>query len=84
MKRNLTTMKQFSTDDLIADLYHENNPEISAALQEAISQNWALQEKKQVIVEAVQLLQSGWQHPRASIISNLLAYAEATEAKAEL
>jgi len=77
-------MKQFSTEDLIAEIYNENSDHQSDVLQEALNSNWALQEKKAVIEEAISILQGGWQHPRAAIIQSILAYAERSAATAAL
>ncbi len=68
-------MKQFSTEDLITNLYQENSPETSAQISESIDQSWPLQEKQAVLLDAVQLLQEGWKHPRATIIEQIMAYA---------
>ncbi len=69
-------MKQLSTEILIANLYNENTPADTAEIDEQVSQSWFLQEKSNVLTEAMGLLQEGWQHPRAAIIDSILQYAE--------
>ena len=69
-------MPNFTTEDLLVYLYHEMNPEQSADVEQALQNDWALQQKYQVIKEAQQLL-TGTKllSPRKKTVNKILKYA---------
>ncbi len=70
-------MPFFTTEDLLEYMYNEMKPEHSAQLEEALQNDWALQQKLGVLREAQQKLKATpLRSPRTSTVSAILRYAE--------
>ena len=71
-------MSIFTPEDLILFSYQETSPEKSAAIQQAIANDWALQEKFKVIESSVEQLNTELYAPRMETVLNVLNYARET------
>jgi anti-sigma factor RsiW len=71
-------MSIFTPEDLIAYLYHETSPAQTASIKEALTNDWALQQKFKVIESSVQQLSGRLHSPRAEAVLNVLDYARRT------
>lgn len=71
-------MSIFTPEDLIAYLYHETSPAQTASIKEALTNDWALQQKFKVIESSVQQLSGRLYSPRAEAVLNVLDYARRT------
>ena len=74
-------MSIFTPEDLILYLYQETSPEKTAAIQEALANDWALQEKFKVIQTSVDQMGTELYAPRAESVLNVLNYARETMAE---
>ncbi len=74
-------MSIFTPEDLILYLYQETSPEKTAAIQEALANDWALQEKFKVIQTSVEQMDAELYAPRAESVLNVLNYARETMAE---
>ncbi len=74
-------MSIFTPEDLILYLYQETSPEKTAAIQQAIANDWALQEKFNVIKTSVEQLNTDLYEPRTDTVLNVLNYARETAAE---
>jgi hypothetical protein len=74
-------MSIFTPEDLILYLYQETSPEKTAAIQQALANDWALQEKFNVIKTSVEQLTTEMYAPRAETVLNVLNYARETMAE---
>ena len=74
-------MSIFTPEDLILYLYQETSPEKTAAIQQALANDWALQEKFNVIKTSVEQLTTEMYAPSAETVLNVLNYARETMAE---
>jgi hypothetical protein len=72
-------MTHFSPEDLLQFLYKEATPEMTAAIEAALEQDWTLREKLVVLKAAHDRLQTLVEPPRTEVVLNILRYAAATE-----
>lgn len=73
-------MPNFTTDDLLLFLYGELSAADTLALQTALTKDWALQQKLQVLQESMDSLdKTTHSKPRSQTIENLIHYAELTQ-----
>ena len=68
-------MTHFSPEDLLQFLYKETSPEMTAAIEKALEQDWTLREKLAVLKAAHERLQNLIEAPRTESILNILQYA---------
>lgn len=71
-------MTNVSPEDLLSYLYRETTPEMTAAIEAALEQNWALREKLAVLKAAHDRLQNLVEAPRTEAVLNILHYAAKT------
>jgi hypothetical protein len=74
-------MSIFTPEDLISFTYQETSPEKSAAIQQALASDWALQEEFKVIETSVEQLNTELYAPRTEAVLNVLNYARETMAE---
>ena len=74
-------MSIFTPEDLILYLYQETSPEKTATIQQAIANDWALQEKFNVIKTSIEQLNTDLYEPRTETVLNVLNYARETAAE---
>lgn len=73
-------MTNFTPEDLLLYLYKETTPEQNTAIEEALSKDWTLREKLNVLKNSMQRLDKIKQSPRIEVVLNVLNYArEKTE-----
>ena len=72
-------MTHFSPEDLLCYLYKETTPEMTAAIEAALQQDWTLREKLAVLKAAHDRLQTLVEAPRTEAVLNILRYASQTE-----
>jgi len=70
------TMHKFTTEDLLQYLYKETSKKKSAAIKEALENDWALKEAFQAIKESAEKLGTANYSPRPKAISDIMRYAE--------
>ena len=68
-------MHEYTPEDLILFLYKETSPETTAAIEEALQNDWTLREKLAVIKTSMERLNSITISPRTEVILNVLKYA---------
>ena len=68
-------MTHFSPEDLLQFLYKETSPEMTAAIEAALEQDWTLREKLAVLKAAHERLQNLIEPPRTECVLNILHYA---------
>ncbi|MFT3932351.1 MAG: hypothetical protein QM726_01950 [Chitinophagaceae bacterium] len=71
-------MSIFTPEDLISYLYQETSPSDTTAIKDALANDWALQQKFNVIKDSVNQLTSKLYAPRAEVLLNVLNYARET------
>jgi hypothetical protein len=74
----VSPMTLFTPEDLLLYLYKESSPELTAAINTALNEDWALREKLQVLESSVNQLEKVTVAPRMEIILNVLNYARET------
>jgi hypothetical protein len=72
-------MHNYTPEDLILYLYKETSPEETAAIDEALKQDWTLREKLAVIKTSMERLERITVTPRTEVILNVLRYARQHE-----
>ena len=72
-------MHNYSPEDLLLYLYKETNPEATAAIEQALQEDWTLREKLAVLKTSMERLNSIVVSPRTEVILNVLRYARQTE-----
>ena len=65
----------FTPEDLVRYLYKETSPEMSAAIEAALLEDWTLREKLEVLKTSAQNLDRIVESPRTEVILNILQYA---------
>jgi len=71
-------MHSFTTEDLLQYLYKETSPEKTAAITAALSTDWSLREKFEIMETASRRLDPIKLSPRQQTIDFILNYAEKT------
>ncbi len=72
-------MHNYTPEDLICYLYKETSPELTAAIENALQQDWSLREKMGVLMASHERLNTLVQAPRTEVVLNILKYAGKTE-----
>lgn len=65
----------FTQEDLVQYLYNETSPERTADIEAALSSDWILREKFEVLQHSVQALETPLESPRAESLFNVMNYA---------
>jgi hypothetical protein len=65
----------FTPEDLLRYLYKETSPEMSAAIETALLEDWTLREKLEVLKTSAQNLDRIVESPRTEVIMNIMQYA---------
>lgn len=65
----------FTPEDLLRYLYKETSPEMSAAIEAALDEDWTLREKLEVLKASASNLDKIVESPRTEVILNILQYA---------
>jgi hypothetical protein len=68
-------MTNFTPEDLLLYLYKETSPQQTAAIEQALKQDWALREKLSVLKTSMERLDKITESPRTEVILNVLNYA---------
>ena len=68
-------MVKFSPEELIQYLYGECDPQMEAAIREALDNDWTLREKFAVLKASVERLDKLTESPRTEVVLNVLNYA---------
>ena len=68
-------MYNYSPEELIQYLYNETSPTTTAAIEQALKQDWTLREKLAVLITSMERLNSINQSPRTETILAILKYA---------
>ena len=72
-------MYNYSPEDLILYLYKETSPDVTAAIEKALQDDWSLREKLAVIKTSMERLNSITIAPRTEVVLNILAHARKEE-----
>jgi len=72
-------MHNFTPEDLILYLYKETSPEATAAIEQALKEDWTLREKLTVLKTSMERLNSIVISPRTEVILNVLRNARQDE-----
>ena len=72
-------MYQFTPEDLIMFLYKECSVEMTAAIEDALANDWTLREKMGVLKASHERLNTIVEAPRTEVVLNILKYANNTE-----
>lgn len=72
-------MYNYSPEELLQYLYKETTPEVTAAIEKALQEDWTLREKLAVLKASYERLNTLIESPRTQTVLNILRYAEATE-----
>jgi hypothetical protein len=71
-------MTLFTPEDLLLYLYKESSPELTAAIETALQEDWTLREKMQVIQSSVEQLDKVMVSPRMEAVIKVINYARET------
>jgi hypothetical protein len=76
----VSPMSLFTPEDLLRYLYKESSPELTAAIQVALKENWTLREELQDLQTSVNQLDTDKQviAPRMEVVMRVLQYARNT------
>lgn len=74
-------MTNFTPEHLLQYLYKETSKQESAAIAEALKQDWTLREKLNVLKASIDRLDKIKEAPRTEVILNVLAYAREKSAQ---
>ena len=74
-------MTLFTLEDLLLYLYKESSPELTAAINTALKEDWTLREKIQDLQSTVSDLDNVLVAPRMEIILKVLKYARETSSE---
>lgn len=72
-------MHNFTPEDLLLYLYKETSPEATAAIEQALKEDWTLREKLTVLKTSMERLNSIVFSPRTEVILNVLRHARQDE-----
>ena len=78
-------MSLFTPEDLLRYLYKESSPELTTAIQVALTQNWTLREEMEELQTSVNQLDIEKQvvAPRMEVVLRVLQYARDTATTSE-
>jgi hypothetical protein len=68
-------MTLFTPEDLLLYLYKESSPELTAAIETALQEDWTLREKMQVLQSSVNELDKTVVAPRMEVVIKVINYA---------
>jgi hypothetical protein len=68
-------MTKFTPEELLLYLYKESTPQLTAAISNALTLDWTLREKFNVLKTSMQRLDQIQESPRTEVILNILNYA---------
>ena len=68
----------FTPEDLLRYLYNDASPETSAAIEAALTDDWTLREKLEVLRASAGNLDKITESPRAEVILRVMNYARET------
>jgi hypothetical protein len=76
----VSPMSLFTPEDLLRYLYKESSPELTAAIQVALAENWTLREQMEELQTSVNQLNTEKQvvSPRREVVLRVLQYARDT------
>jgi hypothetical protein len=74
----VSPMTLFTPEDLLLYLYKESSPELTAAIETALKEDWTLREKMLDLQSSTEQLDKVIVSPRMEIILNVLNYARET------
>ena len=76
----VSPMPLFTPEDLLRYLYKESSPELTAAIQVALAENWTLREQMEELQTSVNQLNTEKQvvSPRREVVLRVLQYARDT------
>jgi hypothetical protein len=74
-------MTLFTPEDLLLYLYKESSPELTAAIETALQEDWTLRDKMLVLQSSVDELDKVIVSPRMEVVIKIINYAR--EAVAE-
>ncbi|HMO31525.1 MAG TPA: hypothetical protein PKE63_01945 [Lacibacter sp.] len=66
---------KFTPEDLLQYLYKETSPEETAAIEQALTEDWTLREKLEVLQSAQRRLEAFRCSPRTETVLKVLHYA---------
>jgi hypothetical protein len=80
----VSPMPLFTPEDLLRYLYKESSPELTAAIQVALKENWTLREQMEELQISVNQLDIEKQifAPRMEVVERVLQYARNTAIEA--
>ena len=68
-------MTNFTPEDLLMYLYKETSPKKTAAIETALSNDWTLREKLNVLKTSMERLDKITLSPRTEVVLNVLSHA---------
>jgi len=71
-------MTLFTPEDLLLFLYKESSPDLTAAIESALKEDWMLREKLQVLQSSANELDRVIVAPRMEVILRVMKYARET------
>ena len=71
-------MPLFTPEDLLLYLYKESSPDLTAAIESALKEDWMLREKLTVLQSSADELNKVTVAPRMEVILRVMNYARAT------
>ena len=71
-------MTLYTPEDLLQYLYKETPPLLTAAIENALMQDWTLREKLNVLQSSISRLDSAIESPRDEVVLKILNYARET------
>ncbi|MFI5155300.1 MAG: hypothetical protein ACHQEM_03910 [Chitinophagales bacterium] len=74
----VSPMTLFTPEDLLLYLYKESSPELTAAIETALKEDWTLREKMMEMQSSANQLDKVTVAPRMEIILKVLNYARET------
>ena len=74
----VSPMTLFTPEDLLLYLYKESSPDLTAAIEAALKEDWTLQEELQALQLSENQLEKIVVAPRMEVILNVLNYARET------
>ena len=72
-------MHNYSPEELIQYLYKETSPTTTAAIEQALQEDWTLREKLAVLKTSMERLNSITQSPRTETVLTILKHAATPE-----
>jgi hypothetical protein len=80
----VSPMPLFTPEDLLRYLYKESSPELTAAIQVALKENWTIREQMEELQSSVNQLDTEREivAPRMEVVLRVLQYARDTATEA--